>query len=76
MLGPLLYILHSADVRKVVESSWLSSHLYADDIQTCGFCKSNEAASLLNIVNNLVSMVCDWMSSNKWRLNIDKTKFM
>ena len=76
MLGPLLYILHSADVRRVVESSRFSSHLYADDIQMYGFCKGNEAAGLLQIVNNLVGMVCDWMSSNKLRLNIDKTKFM
>ena len=38
VLGPVLYVLYTSDVAKLVEALGLGAHLYADDTQLYGHC--------------------------------------
>ena len=76
VLGPILYILYTADVQKLVESFGFRVHLYADDTQFQDSCRSTDAAVLAARAMRVIEAVRDWMSSNWLRLNADKTQFI
>ena len=76
VLGPLLYVLYTAEIQKLVQSLGFNVHLYADDTQFHGSCKSSDAADLAARSMCVISAVKDWMSSNRLRLNTDKTQFI
>ena len=76
VLGPILYVLYTADVAKLVESLWLSVHLYADDTQLYGSCKASGSEELSRYMFSVIDRVNAWMSSNRLRLNQDKTEFI
>ena len=76
VLGPILYVLYTADVQKLVESFGFRVHLYADDTQFHDSCKSTDAAVLAARAMRVIGAVRDWMSSNRLRLNADKTQFI
>ena len=76
ILGPLLYILYTADVAALVESLGFKVHSYADETQLYDFCSSSEAEALAIRVNTAIKAVSSWMSSNRLCLNLDKTKYL
>ena len=75
VLGPILYVLYTTDVR-LVESFGFIVHLYADDTQFHDSCKSTDAAELAARARRVIEAVRDWMSANRPRLNADKTQFI
>ena len=76
VLGPILYVLYTADVMQLVESLQASVHLYADDTQLYGFCRPAASAALAQRILVAVDGVSSWMASNRLRLNLDKTQFI
>ena len=76
ILGPLLYILYTADVAALVESLGFKVHLYVDDTQLYDFCSSSEAEALAIRVNTAIEAFSRWMSSNRLCLNLDKTEYL
>ena len=46
VLGPILFILYTADLAAVIERHGLLPHLYADDTQIVGSCRPTDTASL------------------------------
>ena len=75
-LGPILYVLYTADVHKLVQSFGFRVHFYADDTQFHDSCKSTDAAVLAARAMSIIEAVKEWMSSNQLRLNADKTQFI
>jgi len=74
VLGPLLYVLYTADIIPLVESLHSKVHLYADDAQLYEFCRPDDAVALSHRVLTVIDAVSVWMASNRLRLNLDKTQ--
>ena len=51
-------------------------HLYADDTQLYGYSSSSGSVTLAMNILSAIDSVKSWMSSNRLRLNYDKTQFI
>ena len=76
VLGPLLYILFTADVESLLTSCSLMSHSYADDVQSYTHCSASQAASAVRSMSCATDSLSAWMSSNRLRLNPLKTQYI
>ena len=76
VLGPLLFVLYAADVLKIALSHGVQIHAYADDLQTYISCKAVNQHAAVSQVLACVNDIADWMSSNRLKLNADKTEFI
>jgi len=79
VLGPILCLLHTADLLQLIRANGLESHLYADGTQwSYGFRHPHPAACLVlqSRVSLCISDVAEWMRSNRLQLNADKTKII
>ena len=75
VLGPLLFVLYTADIPNF-KSFDLSSHVYADDTQIYFYSTPDRALEIASKVGVCFTAVKDWMSSNRLRLNPDKTELI
>ena len=71
ILGLLLFLIYINDLPSV--SRIFHMLMYADD--TTLYCNLNGVNSEV-VINNELSKISEWLSSNKLSLNIKKTKFM
>ncbi len=76
VLGPVLFLLYTADLLRLVEQFHLHSYLYVDDTQIYGFCVPSAASELQNRVSACVAEVSLWMRSNGLQLNPAKTEIL
>lgn len=72
ILGALAFILFINEMPRVVKSSFIN--LFADD--TLLYVYGNNTNNMVTKLNEDLSRVYDWLSANKLKLNVDKTKFM
>ena len=78
VLGPILFLLYTADIPKLVQQNSLHSQLYADDTQVYGT-TSPDAAGILqlrHVSTGCIADIADWMKSNRLQLNSSKTEFL
>ena len=75
-LGPLLYILYTADIPQICRRAGLATHLYADDIQSYSSITPQESLQAVKLTMTALTQLSDWMKVNRLKLNQDKTQFM
>ena len=76
VLGPLLFILYTADVIHIAGSMGVRVHCYADDTQLYISGSERDAASTMSRITDCIDAISLWMSSNRLKLNGDKTQFI
>ena len=72
ILGPLLFILNVNDFSR--SSDLLFSILFADD--TSVFIEGHSYAEVIEILNNELLKVSDWLMANKLTINLEKSHYM
>ena len=65
VLGPLLFLMYTDDIKTTVEEHKLSSHFYADDSQLYLYCRPNDTQSLRETTPGKIFNIGLWMSSNR-----------
>jgi len=76
VLGPILFVLYTVDLLRVIDNYGLSPHMYADDTQVYGFCRPTAATTLTANITDCVEAATSWMRSNRLQPNSDKTEFL
>src|SRR6218665_1898070 len=76
LLGPLLFLLYTADVGELAASLGLSSHFYADDSQLYTWGHPSSGGLQRRRMELGVEQIAEWMRSNRLCLNSKKTEFL
>ena len=76
VLGPLLFLLYTADLDAIVINHELMSHFYADDSPLYLYCRLNQIQQLWIVTIECIMDIDSWMKSNRLRLNPAKTEFL
>ena len=76
VLGPILFLLYTANIPAIVTNCGLSIHLYADDVLIYGSCKPAECDLLSKRISDCIDHVSEWLKSNNLLLNEQKTNVM
>ena len=76
VLGPILFLLYTADVLQLVRSHQLQPHAYADDTQICGSCRPSDVNILQERVSDCIDEVSTWMMANRLQFNPIKTEVL
>jgi len=76
VLGPILFILYTADSVGLVEQHGFRPHLYADNTQVYGSCRPSAVADFQVRLSACVNDVAAWMLANRLQLNTGKTNLL
>ena len=78
-LGPLLFLLYSSKLFKIISRHLPSVHAYADDTQLYLSFKAGDDVNEKSAIAAMEACVLDihkWMLSDRRKLNMDKTEFL
>ena len=74
VLGPPLFTLYTTPLSSMIFEHAIPHHLYTDDSQLYVSFASGDSAAALNGLQSCLASVQSWMSTNKLKLNPDKTE--
>jgi len=73
-IGPLLYVLYTAELSEVIMRHGLNIHQYADDTQL--YVQSDDASVAVERLDACLVDVKAWLKASRLRLNPTKTQVM
>ena len=76
ILGPLLFIMYTKDLEKIVTQYGFTVHLYADDTQIYFAFDVHSKNPNLDGIKACFQDIKDWMAENFLKLNEDKTELL
>ena len=76
VLGPVLFLVYSADAIAISDKHGFSAHVYADDMQLYDHADQHNCASLIVRLSTCVGEISEWMASNRLCLNPMKTEII
>ena len=76
VLVPLPFTLDTTPLSSMIPGPAIPHHLYAHDSQLFVSFASGDSAAALNGLQSCLASVQSWMSTNKLKLNPDKTEFL
>ena len=76
VLGPLLFIVYTAEVINIVNRFGYAVYVYADDLQLHTHVDPPDSPWIVRTFSDCVEAVKDWMSSNCLKLNPSKTEII
>jgi hypothetical protein len=74
VLGPLYFLLYTADVFHLAHQNGFKIHGYADDLQLYNHCLTGDMGLLSQSMSSCIDDIRRWMLSNRLRLNSSKTE--
>ena len=72
----MLFALYTTELEPIILSHNLEYHVYEDDTQIYFNATPDELAAVTPRVLACIETIKDWMTSNRLRLNPDKTEFI
>ena len=76
LLGPILFLLYTANLFHLVNNRGLRAHFYADDTQLYNACCFAKMTNLQMRMSVCVDNVASWMSANRLEFNAAKTELL
>jgi len=75
VLGPIMFLLYTADLLQLVRGHHLRPHAYADDLQIYSECRPADVC-LQDSMSACVDDVACWMAANRLQLNDAKSEVL
>ena len=76
VLGPLLFLLYTADIGSIASKYNINSHSFADNTQLYLSGDPSEAPFLRSSIVACINEITEWCATNKLKLNPSKTEFL
>jgi len=76
ILGPLLFVLYTADLGRIADEHEVNAHFYADDSQLYMSGKPQNTADATDRLLCCMEASGQWMASNRLKLNPMKTDLL
>ena len=76
VLGPLLFLLYTAELFEVINRKGLVAHSYADDTQVHLSVPASESPVAVRQFSECIEEIDGWMRSNRLKMNTDKTQLI
>ena len=76
ILGPLFYIVYTADIESIIEKHGVKMHLYADDTQLYDHSRVNNIERSVAALKACLQDIVQWSSQRRLKLNPSKTELI